>query len=243
MDEFLYTGVMAVGVLVLAGVGLVLAYRRKQAVQAFARSIGWTYVGTDPALPNRWRSRPFGVGDSRRVGELMTGMHNGRRATAFRYSYSTGSGKNRSTAVFQVAVVALPAYLPNLELTPEGIGARLARAFGGEDIQFESEDFNRAWRVRAGVVKFAHDVIHPRMMQRLLQDDARRLNLSIEGTDLLCWTTGSPRWEALAGRLRVMHALIDAVPRYVWLDHGYDPEASPGTPTGLSGPPGGTRPV
>lgn len=53
-------------------------------------------------------------------------------------------------------------------------------------------------------------------------------SLSIEGTDLLCWTTGVPRWEALAGRLQVMHALIDAIPRYVWLDHGYDP-GPPGT--------------
>jgi hypothetical protein len=227
MEVFLLNGLMVAGVLVVAGVGLWLAYRRNQAVQAWARSIGWTYVGTDPTVPSRWRTRPFGIGDSRRASELMTGVYQGRPATAFRYAYTTGSGKNKTTSVFHVAVVPLPAYLPNLELTPEGIGARLARAFGGEDIQFESEDFNRAWRVRAGVVKFAHDVVHPRMMERLLRDDARGLNLSIEGTDLLCWTTGAPRWEALAGRLQVMHALIDAVPRYVWLDHGYDPE-SPG---------------
>jgi hypothetical protein len=228
MDGVLYPGLSVALVVLLmialAGVGLWLQYRRTQVVQAWARSIGWTYVGTDPTVPSRWRTRPFGIGDSRRATELMTGIYQGRPATAFRYSYTTGSGKNKTTFMFHVAVVPLPAYLPNFELTPEGVGARLARAFGGEDIQFESEDFNRAWRVRAGVARFAHDVLHPRTMERLLRDDARGLSLSIEGTDLLCWTTGVPRWEALAGRLTVMHALIDAIPRYVWLDHGYDPE-------------------
>ena len=60
-----------------------------------------------------------------------------------------------------------------------------------------------------------------------MHDDARGLSLSIEGTDLLCWTAGVPRWEALAGRLQVMHAVVDAIPRYVWLDHGYDPGTPP----------------
>jgi len=227
VEAFLLNGLVVVGVVVLAGVGFWLQYRRNQAVQAWARNIGWTYLGTDPTLPSRWRTRPFGIGDSRRTAELMTGVYQGRSATAFRYSYTTGSGKNKSTSVFHVVVVPLPAYLPNLELTPGGIGSRLAKTCGGEDIQFESEDFNQAWRVRAGVVKFAHDVVHPRVRERLMHDDARGLSLSVEGTDLLCWTAGVPRWEALAGRLQVMCAVVDAIPRYVWLDHGYDPGAPP----------------
>ena len=228
MDALLFYGLIVVGTGVLVGLGLWMQDRRNQAIQAWARSIGWTYLGTDPTLPHRWRCRPFGIGDSRRANELITGVYQGRPAIGFRYSYTTGSGKNTSTSVFHVAVVPLPAYLPNLELTPEGIGARLAKTFGGEDIQFESEDFNQAWRVRAGVAKFAHDVVHPRVMERLLHDDARGLSLGIEGTDLLCWATGVPRWEALAGRLQVMNAVVDAIPRYVWLDHGYDP-GPPGT--------------
>jgi len=97
VDALLFYGLIVVGTGALVGFGLWLQYRRNQAVQAWARSIGWTYLGTDPSLPSRWRTRPFGIGDSRRTAELMTGVYQGRPATAFRYSYTTGSGKNKST--------------------------------------------------------------------------------------------------------------------------------------------------
>ena len=219
----MFYGLIVVGTGALVGFGLWLQYRRNQAVQAWARSIGWTYLGTDPSLPSRWRTRPFGIGDSRRTAELMTGVYQGRPATAFRYSYTTGSGKNKSTSVFHVVVVPLPAYLPNLELTPEGIGSRLAETFGGEDIQFESDDFNRAWRVECGMEKFAYDVITPRLMERLLRSDAAGLSIRIDGTDVLCWSTGEQTLEALAPRLELLAAVRDAVPGFVWRDSGYDP--------------------
>ena len=219
----MFYGLIVVGTGALVGFGLWLQYRRNQAVQAWARSIGWTYLGTDPSLPSRWRTRPFGIGDSRRTAELMTGVYQGRPATAFRYSYTTGSGKNKSTSVFHVVVVPLPAYLPNLELTPEGIGSRLAETFGGEDIQFESDEFNRAWRVECGMGKFAYDVITPRLMERLLRSDAAGLSIRIDGTDVLCWSTGEQSLEALAPRLELLAAVRDAVPGFVWRDSGYDP--------------------
>ena len=219
----MFYGLIVVGTGALVGFGLWLQYRRNQAVQAWARSIGWTYLGTDPSLPSRWRTRPFGIGDSRRTAELMTGVYQGRPATAFRYSYTTGSGKNKSTSVFHVVVVPLPAYLPNLELTPEGIGSRLAETFGGEDIQFESDEFNRAWRVECGMEKFAYDVITPRLMERLLRSDAAGLSIRIDGTDVLCWSTGEQSLEALAPRLELLAAVRDAVPGFVWRDSGYDP--------------------
>jgi len=122
-----------------------------------------------------------------------------------------------------VVVVPLPAYLPNLELTPEGIGSRLAETFGGEDIQFESDDFNRAWRVECGMEKFAYDVITPRLMERLVRSDAAGLSIRIDGTDVLCWSNGEQSLEALAPRLELLAAVRDAVPGFVWRDSGYDP--------------------
>ena len=78
MDALLFYGLIVVGTGALVGFGIWLQYRRNQAVQAWARSIGWTYLGTDPSLPSRWRTRPFGIGDSRRAAELMTGVYQGR---------------------------------------------------------------------------------------------------------------------------------------------------------------------
>ena len=215
--------------LVVLPAGFALAlwqyFHRIKVTQQWAAAVGWQYVGTDPALVNRWHGQPFGVGRSRRVSELVVGRYRGRAASSFRYTYRTGSGKNSSTHTFHVVAVASSAYLPTLELTREGLGARLAKTFGGQDIQFESEDFNRAWRVRADDAKFAHDIVHPRLMERLLRPDAEGVSLRIEGQDILSWASGAPRLDVVAGRVGVLCAILDCVPRYVWLDHGYDPDA------------------
>ena len=225
MDQFLtFYGTVGVTMVLLAVLGpLGVRYFRAKELRALARSIGWEYVGTDPTLPRRWRGHPFGIGGSRRVSELMTGVHQGRPALAFRYSYRTSTGRNRSTSAYHVVALALPAALPDLELTPESLGARIATTLGGDDIQFESEDFNRAWRVRADDAQVAHDVVHPRLMERLLRDDVRGLSLRIEGSDLFCWAPGGVRWGALGSRLEVLGAVVDTIPQHVWVDHGMRP--------------------
>ena len=211
---------------VLIGVGLWMSAQRVKAVKAWAAQVGWAYLGSDASLIGRWQGRPFRIGHSKRVSELVAGPFQGRQAASFAYRYTTGSGKNQSTVTFHILVLQLPAYLPTLELTPDGLGAKLAKTLGGQDIEFESEDFNKVWRVEARDAKFAHDVVHPRLMERLLRPDASRLSLRIEGTDILCWAPGTPRLDAVASRLQVMCAIADAVPRYVWLDHGYDPAST-----------------
>ena len=216
-------GLFFLAVPLMFGIGIWLHQRRIKAAQQFAASIGWSYVGNDASLRSRWSGAPFGAGHSRRVSEVMTGIFQGRTAVSFAYQYTTGSGKESNTYSFHVVALRSPAYLPMLEITPDGVGAKLAKVFGGEDIRFESEAFNRAWRIRAGNPRFAHDVIQPRLMERLLRPDAQGLSLRIEGVDLLCWTGGMPRYEDLARRLHVADAVLDSVPRFVWLDHGYDP--------------------
>jgi hypothetical protein len=218
-----------------------LQHQRVKAIQAWAARTGWTYVGSDPSLVSRWRGQPFNAGHSRRVSEVVVGHFAGRQAVSFSYRYTTGSGKNSSTHTFHLVAVQLPAYLATLELTAEGVGAKLAKAFGGQDIQFESEDFNRAWRVEARDMKFAHDVVHPRLMERLLRADARGMSIRIEGSDILCWMSGTQNLNAIAGRLQVLCAVIDAVPRYVWQDHGHDPGPASGGPRGPGA--GNMRPV
>lgn len=215
------------GVPLVVGLGIWWQVKQTKANQAWAASVGWRYVGTDPGLADRWHGTPFGIGHSRRVSQLMVGPFRERPAMSFAYRYTTGSGKNQSTYTFHVISMALPAFLPNLQLTHEGVGARIAKAFGSQDIEFESDDFNRAWRVQAGVERFAHDVLHPRAMERLLRPDARGMSIRIEGTDVICWTSGGANVGVIGARLEVLTALVDAIPRYVWLDHGYDPGFGP----------------
>ena len=209
-------------VVALIVAGVVLPRRRRQRVTAWAAANGWVYRAADPELTERWRGAPFGVGSSRRATEVLTGTWQGRPATSLKYRYSTSSGNEQTTYTFHVLVIALPAFLPTLELMPESLGARLAKAVGGQDLEFESADFNRAWRVTSRMPRFAHDVVHPRLMERLLRPGARA-NLRIEGTDILTWSAGVPDLDLVAARLGLLDAVVRSIPRFVWLEHGYDP--------------------
>lgn len=213
---------LMVGLVVL---GVVAARRRRARIVAWAAANGWQFRASDPALARRWRGAPFGVGNSRRATEVLTGAWSGSPATAFRYQYTTTNGKQTTTHTFEVVVLGLPAFLPTLELTPEGLGAKLAKAVGGQDLEFESEDFNRAWRVTCRMPKFASDVVHPRLMERLLRPGARA-NLRIDGTEILTWRAGALDLDGLAGRLGLLEGVAESIPRFVWQDHGYDPITS-----------------
>lgn len=225
MDGVILLMLLAVPAVIALGIW----YQRHRVglARKFAASTGWEYAGSDPGLVTRWYGAPFAVGRSRRTSEVVRGRFQGRPATSFGYRYTTGSGKNQSTYTFHVVAIDLPAYLPTLELTPDGLGAKIAKGLGGQDIQLESEAFNARWRVEARDQKFAHDVVHPRLMERPLAADASGLSLRVEGTSILTWTMGSPRYEDVARRLQVLCAIADAVPRFVWLDHGYDPARTP----------------
>lgn len=212
--------------LVVVGGGVLAWWWHRQRMErkrAWAASVGWTVVGTDRSLVRRWHGTPFGVGDSRRVSELVVGRFDGRPAMSFAYRYTTGSGKERQTSTFHVIALGLPAYLPRLELTPGHALQRFAARLGAQDIELESAEFNDAWRVAARDERFAHAVLNPRVMERLLAPDARGMSMRIEGTDILCWSSGLPRYDRIGPRLRVMSSVVAGVPRFVWLDHGHDP--------------------
>lgn len=216
--------VLVVGLVVGGGVALALwvAHRRHQERVAWATARGWRLRARRRDLERRWRGRPFAVGHSRRATSVLTGTYAGRPATSFQYQCTVGSGKNQQRRVFHVVAVRLPTSLPTLELTPEGLATRIATALGGQDIDFESEEFNRAWRVQSRDPRFAHAVVHPRLMERLLQPDAST-PVRIEGADVLTWSPGPQRVELIEPRLAVLTAVADAIPRFVWQQNGYDP--------------------
>lgn len=231
MLELLPVGVLGVGLLIAPVVliaGLIVfsvqdQKRRLQACRDWCTRSGWALVGSDRSLSGRWHGAPFDVGRSRRASEVVTGRFRGHPVTSFGYQYTTGSGKNQHTVRHHVVAMALPVRLPTLQLTNDGFGASLAKSFGGQDIQFESVAFNEAWRVESPDPRTAHAVLHPRLMERLLAPDARRLSIRIEGSDVLCWVSGRQQLEAIAAHATVLADVVGSVPRFVWQEHGYDP--------------------
>jgi len=210
-------GLMAL-VALLVWYSLQQAKKRREAMARFAASQGWTYRREDPSLARRFRGAPFGRGHGRRATNVLQGRHQGRATVAFDYQYKqrSGSGKNRRTSTYHFSVVAthLGVRMPELSVTPENAVGRFFGRIFDSDIQLESEDFNRAFTVKAPDRRFAYDVLHPTMMEMLL----RRPDLGwrIEGDSLLMITSGSHTPPLVLDRLAAMDAIADAIPEFVW---------------------------
>jgi len=200
--------------------------RRKRLLE-WAQASGGRYVGDDSSLVAFSTRYPFGQGHARRAREVLRGRFAGADAISFTYTWKTGSGKDEQSHTVHVLALALPAYLPIVEVAPESVLDRVARTFGGQDMRFESEDFNRAFRVQAYDERTAHAVLHPRLMERLLESDGRTVSWRTDGTWILSWRGGATDLDSMATRLGVMSAVVAAIPRHVWQDHGYDPLAPP----------------
>jgi Protein of unknown function (DUF3137) len=220
-----------IGVAAVLVIAFLLDKKRRERIMAFCLARGWAYVAEDPTLPNRWSGDPFDTGDRRRARNVIRGNESGRDFVAFDYSYETHStdSKGQRTTTnhhFAVYAVTIPAYLPALRVCPEGLFSRMADAVGlTSDIDLESEDFNRAFKVRAQDRKFATDVLSPRTMQYLLT--APKAAWCIQGNSMLRWATGRLDPAEIIVATSVLDRVADGIPDFVWKDHrdqpGYDP--------------------
>lgn len=241
---------LLMGVLLLGGVaGFLLQARatrlRQQELAAFAAARGWTWTARDDAWCRTFTGEPFGVGDSRRADNVLQGEHRGRPCVAFDYTYkthSTDSKGNRRTTThrYGVAAIRLPASLPPLTIGRENLLTRLAGAVGFDDVELESEDFNRAFRVGASDRKFAYDVLHPRTMEMLLARDPEPMWLA--GFDAVAYGKGRHTTAEVLERVDTLVQLVDAIPDFVWVDRGEAPRPRPAPPVVPPAAPGGPVP-
>ena len=104
--------------------------------------------------------RLFAMGDGRRVELVLTGEHNGLPLRLFDYWYydeTTDSHGNRTKSYhrFTCGVLTFPASCPHLRLGHEGFFSRSGSHMGMHDVQFESDEFNKQFRVKCDDQKFA----------------------------------------------------------------------------------------
>jgi hypothetical protein len=218
--------------LVVVGTIAVISYlmdkKRRERLMQYALMRGWTYTAEDNSLVGRWQGEPFGRGDHQRAQNVLTGSESGRGFTAFDFSYqthSTDSKGNRSTTThhWTVCAVPMPAWLGVVQVVPESVFERMAGAVGlMQDIDLESEDFNRRYRVTAGNPKLASDLLPPRTMEYLLTVDVGGWRTC--GGDIVGFREGRLDPLELVKTAAVLCRVLDGVPAFVWKDAG-----APGT--------------
>jgi hypothetical protein len=231
--------VPALALLVLAVVvgGAVLTWvhdrRRREALLLWTVDRHWTYERRDPRLVDFLAGAPFGRGHGRHAGNVVRGTWDGREALAFDYRYrvTSGSGKNRRTRTYRHGVVAvlLPTALPRVHVGPENVFHKLAQAFGADDIEVESHEFNRRYRVEARDRRAAFAILHPRLVETLtqVQPVEWRTDLSVLGPVMVSWWSGTLEPTEVQQRLLLLSHVVRSVPGWLWREQGWEPGPEP----------------
>jgi hypothetical protein len=212
-----------VAFLAIAVVAVVFSYvaakKRREAMQAFATARGWRYEQEQPALVDRFAGPPFGTGFGREAYNVLYGSHDGRDLVSFDYTYKTQSSNGKTTTTtthtFSVLALRMGVAMPALTVDPESFLDRFVGRITGNDIDLESEDFNRAFTVTCPDRKFASDVLHPQMMEYLLQDP--QLGWRFEQDSMLVIARGQRTPEQIDATIEVMDGITDRIPEFVWL--------------------------
>jgi hypothetical protein len=223
-DTFIVFVVVALVLVICFGI---YAYtqnkKRIDALAAFALAKGWTFVDEDASYTTRWNGAPFGEGHSRRARDVVVGTFDNHQFVSFDYTYVTTEsdgrgGSHSETHHYAVSALALPTFLPAICLTPESVMTRIGHVVGMQDIELESEAFNRKYRVQCPDPKFASDVLTPRTMELLLARPT--LHFRIVGADVVCWEQGTTDPTKLLARISTLAGFVAGIPAFVWHDHG-----------------------
>jgi hypothetical protein len=216
-------------VLVLLAIGGIFYFsyylkkKRREELARVASQLGLRYSQDDLfdllSLPFALLSR----GEGRGVENVLSGTWQGIDLKEFDYWYyeeTRDSKGNRSRTYhrFSCVVTELPVASPGLSISKENIFTRMADGLGFRDIDFELEEFNRAFQVKGEDRKFANDLIDSRMMRWLLSA-GRGWGFDLSGPYLMC-SCKKRRPAELVSLLETLRAFRENIPRVVWSLYG-----------------------
>ena len=179
-----------VGFLVLVGVMAYVAHlqakKRREAFQLLAQEFGFRFSpDKDYGLAGHYGFlEHMDDGSKRYAFNVLTGEVDGQRVQIFDYhyeTYSTDSKGNRSTThhYFSIFTLSLPRAFAALTIEREGFFSKMAQALGFDDIDFESVEFSKRYKVKSRDKKFAYDFCNVQMIDYLMQQ--QDLIIEVEG--------------------------------------------------------------
>jgi hypothetical protein len=188
---------------------------------------GWSFADQNNAYARAWHGEPFRDSNHAEAKEIFEGIWQptGHQFVAFDYSYTEkrtdAQGHTSShTHHYEVRVLYLPRMLPSLSVSREGFGTKVAKFFGGQDIELESDDFNRAFRVTADDARYAYGVLHPQLMEWLLGPGIILTPWRTDRQCLITFEDGRLDPQRFPHRIGLMAMLASQIPQQVWNDFG-----------------------
>jgi hypothetical protein len=246
----------AIFLLVILGIGVIAVLvllakaqaererQRKAALARWASANGFDFAEEDPLdLDARFNGvAEIGHGHSRYAYEVL--WRNAPLPTyIFQYHYATtetrtvthtnsdGSTSTRTETYEEdhychYLIVETGASFPSLVLRREGLFDKVKGLLGFEDINFESEAFSRKYFVKSDNREFAYAIIHPQMMEWMLQQEVQ---LALGDGRLLMDIGKLPHTdEGCAAAMDLATGFVNRIPEFVWKDYGHrDPITLP----------------
>jgi hypothetical protein len=227
---------MVVGLLLLYG--SLVHNRRTRAMLSTAEAHGLRYSAGDLYGSTQVAFPLFRAGNGRTVENVMarTGA-NGLDVRVFDYAYyeeyRDDNGRLRKRwDYFNCAMARHNGVWPVVHVSKERVLDKIAQGLGLPDIELESEEFNRLFRVQCEDARFATALLDPRMMEFLLTT-AGRLSFETKGRWLLVIAPRLDTPKEMVGLLGVADEFLRRIPNVVWelYPEGADTERGVATAT------------
>ena len=198
--------------------------RQKRLMATKARELGFRL---SDVLPERQRDvvrhlDELEVGGKRFAFNFVEVEFGGYPIVLFDYHYATSGGtwwwspSWRIPNYMCVVLVDLEKNFPELVIGPEGGGLfkRIAEAFGGGDIDFESYEFSEAFDVRSQDKKFAYDFCNAQMIEYLLEN--KTLSLEVDQSALAMAFRNMHNMNEIRPRLEKLVEIRGLMPNYLF---------------------------
>lgn len=219
MEIWIVSGAISLLVLSAALIGWHLERRRVEQLRRAAQALGLAFHAKDPFdLAARYiHLDALRQGSHRYAFNVLHGVWRGYTVTVFDYHYETRAHSKKGSRTHRHylsgAALRLPRRFPELRVRPETLLDKFGELLGFEDIDFESIEFSRAYRVKARERKFAYDVFHPRMMELFLE--RRDLVVEIDADILFQVESGKTVPDRIGPRLNLLARIREGLPEYL----------------------------
>ncbi|GAA1560761.1 hypothetical protein GCM10009789_12550 [Kribbella sancticallisti] len=162
----------------------------------------------------------------RRANDVVQGNFFGFPVTAFNYSgYGEPSGGGKDSDVrhydgyrYGYVWITLPARLPRLDVTrADALINNWDRILGWQPVRTESAAFDRFFNAKTVDDRFAHAVLHPRMMEFLLARNAPAID--IDGDRVILRRSGWFSPEDVWWGIHFLREFVQLIPPFVLRDY------------------------
>jgi hypothetical protein len=193
--ELIWFGVLELAALAVAMVRFVTGSRRRAALLEFATIFGLGYSATDPFGLIDHRFDLFNRADAARCENVVWGDWHGMEVKVAELYFKRDPHRRRrqlfqASKRFSFALIEIDTWLQELAIRHDPL-ASVSESLLLDRLRFESDEFNRMYRVNCADERFAYKLLDARMIFWLQEiGQTFPFDFEVNGNRLLVWATG-----------------------------------------------------